>query len=110
VSSTLIIAFETLELRTLCETQAAAEEELGVEVAAKLRGRLADLRASANVTEMPTGNPMFGDVEVSVDLSDRHILRFRSNHAKPPQDSQGAIDWKRVNRVRIVGIDGPNED
>src|SRR5262245_53225573 len=51
------LAFSTLELRTVCENQVAAERAYGIEVARDLRARLADLQDAENVRELLAGEP-----------------------------------------------------
>src|SRR5438270_63548 len=60
-SAIVNFAFVTLELRTLCETPALAEHELGMLAAQQLRDRLADLQAVDSVMDLPAGNPREAD-------------------------------------------------
>ena len=81
---------------------------LGVEGADRLRSRLADLRAAGTVNDLVAGNPSFsGDrnSELRIRLDQGHHLLCRPNHAAPPADSAGLIDWLRVHRLQVVEIE-----
>jgi hypothetical protein len=47
------LAFQSRELRTLCESQVKAERALGLEVARSLRRLLADLDTAETLQEVP---------------------------------------------------------
>src|SRR4051812_2491142 len=74
------LAFETLGLRTLCECQSKAERALGIRPAARLRERLADIRAAEAVTDLVAGRPreLRGGRQrrYAVDLANRYRLVF----------------------------------
>src|SRR4051812_25948992 len=82
------LAFETLALRTLCECQSKAERELGIRAAARLRERLADIRAAEVVTDLVAGRPreIQGGLHrhYAVDLTKSHRLVFCANHNRIP--------------------------
>jgi proteic killer suppression protein len=102
------LLFKTQMLRTICEEEARAVSMLGVEAADRLRSRLADLRAAGTVSDLVAGNPNFsGDrnSELRIRLDDEHDIFCRPNHATPPTDSAGLIDWPRVHRLQVVEIE-----
>jgi proteic killer suppression protein len=102
------LLFKTQMLRTICEEEARAVSMLGVEAADRLRSRLADLRAAGTVSDLVAGNPSFsGDrnSELRIRLDDEHDIFCRPNHATPPTDSAGLIDWPRVHRLQVVEIE-----
>lgn len=98
------VAFETLELRELCENYSAAVSKLGPENAAMLRARLADLKAAESVSELhfcaegQLGQGASQRMEIAAGLS----LDFVSNHRH--HVGQSSVDWSCVRRVRIVSI------
>jgi hypothetical protein len=97
----------TLELRTLCETPAIAEHELGMLAAQQLRDRLADLRAADSVLEVLAGNPREADPDGAshyvIELADGYCLKLYPNHRKTPR--LGAkVNWAEVTRVMIHPI------
>ncbi len=102
------LSFKTQMLRTICEEEARAVSMLGVEAASRLRSRLADLRAAGTMNDLVAGNPSFGgdrNSELRVRLDEGHDLFCRPNHATPPVDSAGFIDWPRVHRLQVVEIE-----
>jgi proteic killer suppression protein len=111
-SAPLELAFDSKQLRTLCESAARAEAELGLEAADALKHRLADLRAAGSVDDLPVGHPRVAKQNDSkvmlVDFYRRHSLVFCVNHPKPPKMASGAIDWTRVSRIKILRI-GQND-
>jgi hypothetical protein len=102
------LAFVTLELRTLCETPAIAERELGMLAAQHLRDRLADLQAADSIMEVLAGNPREADPDGAshyvIDLADGYCLKLYANHKKIPR--LGAkVNWAEVTRVMIHAIE-----
>ena len=51
------LAFESRELRSICEQEPIANDVLGVVVAEVLRHRLADLRAATSIDDLVAGSP-----------------------------------------------------
>lgn len=105
----LELAFDTRRLRTICENEATANEELGVEVASTLRHRLADLCAVRTLKDLIVGRPrvlddMDGQVMV-IDLYDGYQLVFCANHVNNPRTGSGKVDWVRVSRIKILRIE-----
>lgn len=103
------IAFEQKSLRQLCEDERTAERELGKVVAAKLRRRLADIRAVERIAQLPVGNPFaVGEPSrgcMGIELGEGYLLIFCANHNKLPIDPSGDVDWLRVSRIRILGVE-----
>ena len=103
------LAFDTKYIRRICEDEDEAEEEFGSEIAEKLKRRLSDMRAATVVTELPpTGNPheVNGNPHsfYRIKLFDDYSLTFCSNHIRTPIDSNGKIDWSKVNHVKVLEI------
>jgi len=105
----LEIAFAEKKLRRLCEREETARRSLGVEVAEKLKARLADMRAASCVTELVAGRPRQGASNrrkhLAVDLSGGCRLVVCANHRVVPKLSNGAVDWSKVNRVKVLDIE-----
>jgi len=95
----------------VCEDDAQALLLYGPVVAGSLKNRVGDLRAASHVFELPAIRPRFGegpDIEhLIIDLADGYTLFLAANHPKPPRDGDGAINWQRVSRVRLLRIDSP---
>jgi plasmid maintenance system killer protein len=107
----LELAFESKLLRSICESEASAIEELGADVASALKRRLADLRAAKSPQDLPMGHPRIekgknGDVFV-IDVHAGVQLVFCTNHVKPPVTADGDIDLPKVGRIKILGVRRP---
>ena len=76
--------------------------------ARKLRSRLDDLCAVANVTELVAGrpHPLKHDRhgQFAVELQGGHRLVFEPSRQPPPERVDGGIDWQSVDDVTIVYI------
>lgn len=102
------ITFSDPDLRAVCEDQRLATKRLGAANARKLRSRLADLQAVANVGELVAGNPhpLRGDRlgQFSVSLAGGTRLVFEPTNEPTPRKEDRSIDWSRVTNVRVVFI------
>jgi NTP pyrophosphatase (non-canonical NTP hydrolase) len=101
------LAFATLELRTLCESQSQAERRYGYKVAKKLRERLADLREAATVLQLPAGRPR----EVPAGRYTHYIIHLAGgyrlvlgmvNAARRLVEAEAAMKAKWQDRSRAV--------
>lgn len=108
----LELAFAKKSLRTLCEDEVRARRVLGDELASALRRRLADMQAVSSVRDLVTGQPReLGSGRagyIAVDLCFGYQLVFCVNHSAIPMQA-GSIDWSRVKRIRIIGIESKHE-
>ena len=108
-ADTLEIAFETKSLRTICESEAHAEDELGPSVAALLKRRLADLRAATSTEDLVAGRPRILDESShqykAVDVGAGYRMVFCANHPRNPVNESGGIGWPRGSRIKIVRIE-----
>lgn len=104
----LDLAFNSKELRTICESEAPAKRKLGVNVAALLKHRVADLRAATSIKDLLVGKPRLLDDSSNqymvVDLCDGYRVIFCANHPNNPLTESGKIDWLRVSRIKILWI------
>lgn len=104
------LSFKDRDIRDICLSSLEAEQKLGARVAKCLIRRLADLSAVASVEEFFQfpGNPRLdqeSQFQVVVDLSDEWLLLFGNGHVKRRLKSNGEIDWARVTRVKILGLE-----
>jgi toxin HigB-1 len=103
------LAFAKKALRELCENEARAQSELGARVTEKLKRRLADFRAAGSVKDLVAGRPR--ELEggrpdhKAVDLCEGYRIIFCVNHNAIPVLECGAVNWSKVNRVKIVEIE-----
>ena len=102
------LAFESMHLRSICENEANAKDELGAEVAEVLKRRLADLRAARSINDLITGNPRIRNVghieHLVVDLRDGSYIILEANHPKNPLTETGKLDWPKVSRIKVTYI------
>jgi hypothetical protein len=104
----MILAFETEELRTICEDPDVATTRLGAAIASQLRGRLADIRAATSISDLLVGNPRLSgscSENLSIDLDPEVYMVWTANHVTARTQPDGHIDWSRVSRVRLLKIE-----
>ena len=103
------LAFETKDLRTLCENQVRAERAFGMEVARRLRGLLADLDAAETLQEIPVEEFRESEGASRVDfessLADSYVVRMRVNHSGLDRSRVERIDRSTVRRLKILDIE-----
>lgn len=96
------------KVRNLCESAGIAERKLGAISARKLRNRLADLEAAANVAELTAGrpHPLGGDRagQFSLELAGGHRIVFSPANDPVPLTADGAISWSQVTIIQIEFI------
>lgn len=105
------LAFTDKVFRDWCVNRSLARQALGLPLADRLNRRLADLAAAAVVSEIfgLPGRPreLSGERQghIAVDLLDGQQLVFQSGHVKAPLHPSGNVDWSRVRRVKILGLE-----
>jgi hypothetical protein len=106
----LEIAFETRELRSICEHKEVASATLGDEIADDLKRRLADLRAAKSIEDLIAGNPIIINNQegsyLVIHLKGRSQIVLAPNHVNNPPLETGEIDWTSVTRLKVVQIGG----
>lgn len=102
------IEFSSADLQALCEQQRLMTRELGNNCCRKLRSRLADLMAAANVAELTAGrpHPLKGNRagQFAIDLHGGKRLVFEPAHNPLPTREDNSIAWELVTKIRIVFI------
>jgi toxin HigB-1 len=102
------ISFSNDKLKDLCEQQRLATKELGAACAGKLRSRLADLSAAANVSELNVGrpHPLKGDRagQFSLELAGGKRLVFEPANEPVPRREDKSIDWSLVTKARVIYV------
>ncbi|NHA68642.1 hypothetical protein [Phycicoccus flavus] len=102
------LAFQTRRLRTACEEPMEAAKHYPPLVVASLIRRVADIRAADSPLSLVAGSPSLatsGDPQVEIRLASDYILIGVANHQTCPVRQDGEIDWDRVRRLKIVGIE-----
>ncbi len=107
-SGSMEIAFDSRQIRHICEDASEATLTLGANVAGTLRDRLADLEAATSVSDILIGKPRAlqcgADEFMVVDLCDGYSLVFAANHNIKPTGENGRILWPQVTRIKILQI------
>jgi toxin HigB-1 len=104
----LQLSFQTKALRTICESEEEAELKFGKRVAEALKRRLADLEAATSIKDLLVGQPRPQDGagrNMVIELADGFLLVVTANHTNNPQTSENKVDWSRVVRIKISGIE-----
>ena len=103
------LAFSSPSLRTICEDEARAENELGSEVAEVLKRRLADMRAATSLIDIVVGQPRELDGAdrklMAIDLCENYRIVFCPNHPKSLMIGISESEWSKVTRLRILRIE-----
>ena len=102
------LAFESQCIRTICENEARARIDLGLEVAEALKHRLADMRAATSIYDLVAGKPRLSgtqDQQLVVDLCDSHRVVLEANHPDNPTMETGRLDWARISRIKVLRIE-----
>ena len=103
------LAFHSAWLRTICESERIAKGELGGAAAEVLKHRLADMTAATSVSDLVAGRPRVLEGtprdQMAVELCEGYVITFVANHTKNPITEPGDMDWKRVNRIKILRIE-----
>jgi len=88
---------------------------LGFPLAEKLKRRLADLVAVSFVADLFAlpGQPreLIGNRSghIVIDLINGQQLICQSGHVRTPLLQSGAVDWSRVRRVKILGLENSHD-
>lgn len=90
-------------------------QALGPPLAEKLKRRLADLVAAsfaADLFALP-GQPRElidnRPGHIAIDLINGQQLIFQSGHVRTPLLQSGSVDWSRVRRIKILGLESSHD-
>jgi hypothetical protein len=101
-------AWETPNLRRVCEDPDAAIAELGPEVALQLIDRLADFRAAESLADVVVGMPRVisaTDPRFTVGLGAAGYLHLEVANRPIPQALGNTIDYTKVWRLKLIAIE-----
>ncbi len=104
------IEFHSTKLQKQCCSEKAMAAEWGVNMAKRLKRRLADLEAAGTLEDMrrlPGGcHPLKGNRagQLAVHLVHPQRLVFRPDHDPPPLKPDGGLDWSGVTDILILGV------
>lgn len=104
----LEVAFQSIELRSTCESPVRAKRELGEGAAAALRRYVADLEAAETVAELVDMGLEFETCGLKVGLirfglSEGRYLYCEVNHQNVPMSGE-TVDWAKVSRLKVIHI------
>lgn len=104
------IAFDSPELRMVCESDRHARAELGDESAEALQALIADLMVAQSLADLPTGRLQGGfqqpDGRYALSMGkDGHIIVER-NHVRGRWTGRPPEDLPRISRIKVLRIDG----
>ena len=101
------LAFETKELRDICESEVEAKGKLGEAIAEALKHRLADMDAATSPKDLLAGRPRLSQdgQTMMIDLCESHRIVFAANHLDNPAAADGDLDWAKVRRIKILRIE-----
>ncbi len=103
----LDLAFNTIELRKICENEVYAKQKLGPIASTSLKHRLADLLAASSINDIIVGNlrPLDNNnKQMIIDITEDYVMVFSQNHRKVLTDDLGKIDWYKTTRIKILYI------
>lgn len=104
----LELAFDTMALRDVCESEEKARRKLGSKVAAGLKRRLSDFQAIESFDELPAARPRKNSSSYTFSLPDGWRLVVTAGHGSNPTHPSGKIDWAKVSRIKILRIEKAN--
>ncbi len=109
------ILFSSQKFKKECNDHRLLTKKQGARRAKKLRSRLDDLRAAANLGMMRylpgrchelKGNRAG---QLSLDLDHPYRLIFKPANNPVPSKEDGGLDWKGVTSVLIIGVEDTHE-
>ena len=102
------LAFETVALRRICESDIEARKCYPEETVEDLHARLADMRAATSASDLIVGRPSLdarAPSHIRFSLGGGYQLVCVGNHSRPPPLTEdGFVDFDRLRRVRVVAI------
>jgi len=102
------LAFGTRTLRSNCEDAERAALMWGLDVAERLKDRVADLRAAGSVRDLIAGSPTLSPgtpPTATLELAAGYRLVCEVNHAAIPSNEHGEVDWERVRRLKLTRVE-----
>jgi len=104
----LIISFDTRDLLECCSSLGMAEQQLGSAHAQALVSLIADAEAFENANELIE---FFGseahvaeDDTISLAIGSDYRVEFVAAGVRFVRDADGRVDWKSVQRLKVVDL------
>jgi len=111
----LDILFSSKKFNKECNDQRLLIKRQGQRRARRIRARLDDLRAAANLDTMRflpgRCHELKGDRsgQLSLDLDHPYRLIFEPANQPVPTKPDGGLDWKAITAIRIIGVEDTHE-
>lgn len=110
------ILFSSKKFNKECNDNRLLIKKHGARRARKIRTRLDDLRAAANLDMIRPPFPgrcheLKGDRagQFSLDLNHPYRLIFEPANNPLPRKEDGGLDWKNITAIRILGVEDTHE-
>jgi proteic killer suppression protein len=110
--SVLEITFRQKKLAKICNNHKHLVREYGERRAKRIRQRLAEFSAAANLAEIsklpaPRCHELTGDRkgQLSVDLDHPYRLLFVPANEPIPRKDDGGLDWTGITAIEIIGVE-----
>ena len=101
----LYLRFASAKLRDICERRETADRLLGASASRRLRSRLADIRAAADIRHVRVGRPkIHRNGRIAFHLSESHQMVLAPAAKPVPRNGAKEIDWSAIDTFEIVEI------
>ena len=110
-----MIIFRTSKLQKTCSNLKKCEKEWGTERCKKIRQRLDELHAATFLEVMRNLPGRCHELredragQLSLDLDGPYRLIFEPADDQIPLKDDGGLDWGRIRKVRIIGVEDTHE-
>lgn len=108
----MVILFKTAKLEKECNNENLLVKRFGALRAKLLKRRLNELQAATSLDVLRSlpqsrGHELKGNRkgQLSVDLDHPYRLIFEPADNPIPKKSDGGLDWNKVTKVRIIGVE-----
>jgi plasmid maintenance system killer protein len=112
----MVIIFLNRKFEKELSSEAALIKRWGPEQAKKIKRRLTELAAAENLEVMKTlpqarAHELSGNRagQISLDVKHPYRLLITPDHEETPCKEDGGLDWKRVTRIKVLGVEDTHE-
>ncbi len=112
----MIISFKKKQDRKTFSSEKALIKAFGQEQARKITQRLAEIQAADNLDVLRTlpqarAHELSGNRKGQISLDVKHPYRFiiLPDHEDCPRKEDGGLNWKKITKVKILGIEDTHE-
>ena len=108
----MVFSYSDIDIRSLCEKEEVAINQLGLNIASLFLGRLADLEACDFLSDLIVGNLRVDPTnseQFKIDIDENYRLIVCSGHIKADLTDDGDIDSSKISRIKIIKIENGND-